>query len=73
MNTVESIPDIDRDVFKRAAAEAAVELVTQDMVVGLGSGSTAAFAIELLARRFLGPEITPRRLRTSAQAPPRPR
>ena len=71
MNTVESIPDIDRDVFKRAAAEAAVELVTQDMVVGLGSGSTAAFAIELLARRhrqglrFVG---IPTSERTAAQA-----
>ena len=51
MNTTESIREIERDTFKRAAAEAAVELVTQDMVVGLGSGSTAAFAIELLAQR----------------------
>jgi hypothetical protein len=37
--------------LKRAAAEAAVELVENDMVVGLGSGSTAAFAIEALAQR----------------------
>jgi ribose 5-phosphate isomerase A len=41
----------ERDVFKRAAAEAAVALVQDDMVVGLGTGSTAAFAIEALARR----------------------
>src|SRR5262245_19600390 len=47
MSTTGSI----RDTLKRAAAQAAVELVTQDMVVGLGSGSTAAFAIEALARR----------------------
>lgn len=43
--------DADRNVFKRAAAEAAVELVEDGMVVGLGTGSTAAFAVEALARR----------------------
>ena len=42
---------VDRDALKRAAAEAAVQLVENDMVVGLGSGSTAAFAVEALARR----------------------
>jgi ribose 5-phosphate isomerase A len=41
----------DRDALKRAAAEAAVGLVRDDMVVGLGTGSTAAFAVEALARR----------------------
>jgi ribose 5-phosphate isomerase A len=41
----------EQDAFKRAAAEAAVQLVEQDMVIGLGTGSTAAFAIEALARR----------------------
>ena len=41
----------DRDALKRAAAEAAVELVEDGMVVGLGTGSTAAFAVEALARR----------------------
>ena len=41
----------DRDALKRAAAEAAVELVQDGMVVGLGTGSTAAFAVEALARR----------------------
>jgi DNA-binding transcriptional MocR family regulator len=46
-----SSPSADRDALKRAAAEAAVQLVENDMVVGLGSGSTAAFAIEALARR----------------------
>src|SRR5579864_3583567 len=40
-----------RDALKRAAAEAAVELVRDGMVVGLGTGSTAAFALEALARR----------------------
>ena len=71
MTAAGSIHDIDRDAFKRAAAEAAVELVTQDMIVGLGSGSTAAFAIEELARRhrqglrFVG---IPTSDRTAAQA-----
>src|SRR5262249_2273654 len=41
----------ERDALKRAAAEAAVELVHEGMVVGLGTGSTAAFALEALARR----------------------
>src|SRR5262245_34555160 len=63
--------DADRDALKRAAAEAAVQLVENDMVVGLGSGSTAAFAVEALARRhrrglrFLG---IPTSKRTAAQA-----
>jgi ribose 5-phosphate isomerase A len=48
---MDSLPDAKLDALKRAAAEAAVELVEQDMVVGLGTGSTAAFAIEALARR----------------------
>ena len=40
-----------QDEFKRAAAEAAVEQVTDGMIVGLGTGSTAAFALEALGRR----------------------
>jgi ribose 5-phosphate isomerase A len=63
--------EIDRSVLKRAAAEAAVELVQDGMVVGLGTGSTAAFAVEALARRhrqglrFLG---IPTSERTAEQA-----
>jgi ribose 5-phosphate isomerase A len=41
-----------RDAQKRAAAEAAVKLVENGMVVGLGTGSTAAFAVEALGRRY---------------------
>jgi ribose 5-phosphate isomerase A len=41
----------DRDALKQEAAEAAVGLVENGMVVGLGTGSTATFAIEALARR----------------------
>jgi ribose 5-phosphate isomerase A len=44
-------PGTARDALKRTAAEAAVELVHEGMVVGLGTGSTAAFALEALARR----------------------
>ena len=71
MSTAVPIRDIDRDTFKRAAAEAAVKLVAQDMIVGLGSGSTATFAIEALARRhhqglhFVG---IPTSNRTAAEA-----
>jgi ribose 5-phosphate isomerase A len=51
MKTATSLPGPDRDALKRAAAEAAVQLVENDMVVGLGTGSTAAFAVEALGRR----------------------
>jgi ribose 5-phosphate isomerase A len=51
MSTGASDPDTERDAFKHAAAEAAVELVQDGMVVGLGTGSTAAYAVEALARR----------------------
>jgi ribose 5-phosphate isomerase A len=51
MSAETPVAGADRDVFKRAAAEAAVELVRDDMVVGLGTGSTAAFAVEALGRR----------------------
>jgi ribose 5-phosphate isomerase A len=71
MKAAASSPDADRNALKRAAAEAAVQLVENDMVVGLGSGSTAAFAVEALARRrrqglrFVG---IPTSERTAAQA-----
>jgi ribose 5-phosphate isomerase A len=38
--------------LKRAAAHAAVDLVASGMVVGLGTGSTAAFAVEEIGRRL---------------------
>lgn len=41
----------DRDEHKRAAAEAAAALVEDGMAIGLGTGSTAYFAIETLIRR----------------------
>lgn len=39
------------DHLKRAAGEAAAALVENDMIVGLGTGSTAAFALEALGQR----------------------
>ena len=51
MSAADATSSAERDALKRAAAEAAVELVEDGMVVGLGSGSTAAFAIEALGRR----------------------
>ena len=42
----------DRDRQKQAAAEAAAALVESGMFVGLGTGSTAAFAIAALGRRM---------------------
>jgi ribose 5-phosphate isomerase A len=51
MSTAPSSARTEVDALKRAAAEAAVQMVENDMVVGLGSGSTATFAVEALARR----------------------
>jgi ribose 5-phosphate isomerase A len=44
---------IDVDGQKRAAGEAAAKLVEADMVVGLGTGSTAAWFVRALAARKL--------------------
>ena len=46
----------DRDADKRLAAVAAVKEVCDDMLVGLGTGSTAAHAIAALADRRLAIE-----------------
>ncbi len=42
---------MSQDELKRQAAERAVELVEEGMVLGLGTGSTARFALEALAER----------------------
>jgi ribose 5-phosphate isomerase A len=44
---------MDRDTLKRAAAARAIEEIEDGMVVGLGSGTTAEIAVELLAARHL--------------------
>jgi ribose 5-phosphate isomerase A len=41
----------DENQFKIAAAESAVTQITDGMIVGLGSGSTAAFAVSAVGRR----------------------
>jgi ribose 5-phosphate isomerase A len=71
MKTAAFSPDTERNALKRAAAAAAAQLVENDIVVGLGSGSTAAFVVEALERRqrqglrFVG---IPTSERTAAQA-----
>src|ERR1700722_18137731 len=71
MNAAPLTDRVEVDALKRAAAEAAGQMVQNDMVVGLGSGSTAAFAVEALARRrrqglhFVGISTSER---TAAQA-----
>ena len=61
----------ERDELKRAAALRAIEEVEDGMVLGLGTGSTAAFVVEGLARRVkAGLHIVgiPSSERTAAQA-----
>jgi ribose 5-phosphate isomerase A len=73
MSIAEGTParSADRDAQKRAAAESAVAEVRDGMAVGLGTGSTATFAIEALIRRVReGLRITavPTSERSAAQA-----
>jgi ribose 5-phosphate isomerase A len=46
-------PDAQLEREKQAAAEAAAQLVENDMTVGLGTGSTVAYLLPALARRSL--------------------
>jgi ribose 5-phosphate isomerase A len=62
---------VDRDRLKRAAARRAIEEVEDGMVLGLGTGSTAAFVVEGLAARVAaGLRVVgiPSSERTAAQA-----
>jgi len=62
---------VDRDELKRAAALRAIEEVKDGMVLGLGTGSTAAFVVEGLGRRVAnGLRVVgiPTSERTAAQA-----
>jgi ribose 5-phosphate isomerase A len=61
----------DRDQLKRAAAEQALAFVESGMVLGLGTGSTAAFFVAALAERVangLAIVAIPTSERTAAQA-----
>ena len=63
--------NVDRDHLKRLAALRAIEEVKDGMVVGLGTGSTAAFVVEGLAARVAaGLRVVgvPTSERTAAQA-----
>jgi ribose 5-phosphate isomerase A len=59
---------MDRDHEKQAAAEAAAALVEDGMVVGLGTGSTAWFAIEALIRRVRDEGLRIRGIPTSERS-----
>ncbi len=63
---------VDMDALKRQAALAAVAQIEDGMVVGLGTGSTAAHAVEGLAHRIKNEGIkviaVPTSTRTLAQA-----
>lgn len=56
------------DAEKRAAAEAAAELVEDGMTVGLGTGSTVAFLLPALAARGLSLRCVATSPRTEEQA-----
>jgi len=62
----------EQNEWKKAAAEAAADLVEDGMVLGLGTGSTAAYFIDALGRRLAedGLRITgiPTSQQTEAQA-----
>ena len=63
---------MNRDAQRRAAAEAAAALVENDMVVGLGTGSTAAHFIDALIQRVRDENLRitaiPTSLRSDRQA-----
>ena len=59
---------MDRDADKRAAALAAADEVQDGMLVGLGTGSTAAFLITELGRRRLRIEAVATSLKSEALA-----
>jgi ribose 5-phosphate isomerase A len=42
----------DQNAWKKAAAEAAVKTIESGMILGLGTGSTAAFLVHALAQRI---------------------
>ncbi len=56
-----------QDPAKRAAAEAAVALVQDDMLLGLGTGSTAWFAVEAVGRRVRQEGLRVRAVPTSIE------
>ena len=49
---------MNSDILKQQAARYAVDLIQTDMVVGLGTGSTARFALEEIAARLRSGQIS---------------
>jgi len=47
----------DQELAKKAAAVRSLEFVRSDMVLGLGSGSTAAWFVELLGQRIVTEDL----------------
>jgi len=70
--TKKTVKLTEQDLWKKAAAEAAAQLVESGMVVGLGTGSTAAFVVSALGRRIKEERLRivgiPTSERTAAQA-----
>jgi ribose 5-phosphate isomerase A len=60
--------EIDQDNAKRTAGRHAASLVKDGTVVGLGTGSTTAFAIEAIGRRIKEEGLAIRGVATSFQA-----
>jgi ribose 5-phosphate isomerase A len=56
-----------QDQWKQAASEAAAKVVESGMVVGLGTGSTAAFFVKALARRIAKERVRITGIPTSEQ------
>ena len=61
------------EIGKKAAAEAAVHLVADGMTLGLGTGSTVAFALDALARRIQAEGLRIRGVATSERTAARAR
>jgi ribose 5-phosphate isomerase A len=64
---------MDRDAAKKAAGEAAATLVQEGMCLGLGTGSTAACALEAIGRRVQAEGLDVRGVPTSFGAERRAR
>ena len=57
-----------QDELKQQAAARAVEMIESGMVVGLGSGSTANFAVKRIAARIKSGEFSLQRYRHLSDA-----
>ena len=58
---------INFDKAKKVAAEAALTFIRSNMVIGLGTGSTAKIFVELLAKKFFSEKLNIKVLSTSSK------